>query len=280
MKVKKLGDGRDRVVRHGHGPEREIQTGIGPVAVSRVKIRDRSALAVIRRPWSTPTPRDAGQSTPTACSPNSAARRLSVYKTFALKHEAVTVAYSWAHVRRAYFEVAKPSAIAEDALKRIAALYAIEAEIRGQTAEQRKAVRQEKAKPLAEALKAWRQARLAEGSGKSPIAAAIRYTLNQWDGLVRFIDDERIEIDSNTIERSMRPIALGRKSWLFAGSDRRGQRAAALYSLIVTAKMNDVDPQAWPADVLARIAEQPAHRLDELLPWNWRPRPVAENQAA
>lgn len=193
-----------------------------------------------------------------------------VYKTFALKHEAVTVAHCWAHVRRAYFDVAKPSPIAEDALKRIAALYAIEAEIRGQTAEQRKAARQEKTKPLAEALKAWCQARLAEVSGKSPIAAAIRYTLNQWDGLVRFIDDGRIEIDSNTIERSMRPIALSRKNALFAGSDEGGENWALLASLIESCKLNAVNPTDYLTDVLTKLVNNwPNSHLAELTPWAW-----------
>ena len=130
------------------------------------------------------------------------------------------------------------------------------------------------------ALKAWLEQQLARVSGKSPIAEAIRYGLNHWDGLTRFLDDGRVCLSNNAAERALRGIALGRKSWLFAGSDRGGQRAAVLYSLIVTAKMNDVDPQAWLADVLARIAEHPAHRIDELLPWHWRPGSVPRSQAA
>ena len=143
-------------------------------------------------------------------------------------------------------------------------------EIRGQTAEQRKAVRQEKTKPLAEALKAWCQARLAEVSGKSPIAAAIRYTLNQWDGLVRFIDDGRIEIDSNTIERSMRPIALNRKNALFAGSDEGGENWALLASIIERCKLNAVNPTDYLTDVLTKLVNNwPNSRLAELTPWGW-----------
>jgi transposase len=193
-----------------------------------------------------------------------------------------TLAFCWAHWRRRWFDIAKspPAPTATEALKRIAELYEIEAEIRGNSADERRTARQQKSKPLTEALRAWLEKTLTQVAGGSSIAQAIRYALNRWVGLVRFLDDGRIEIDSNTVERAMRPIALGRKSWLFAGSDRGGQRAAVMYSLIVTAKLNDVDPQAWLADVLARIAEHPAHRIDELLPWNWRPRSTPRSQAA
>jgi len=108
----------------------------------------------------------------------------------------------------------------------------------------------------------------------------VRGLLKRWPAFTRFLDDGRICLSNNAAERALRGIALGRKSWLFAGSDRGGQRAAVMYSLIVTAKLNDVDPQAWLADVLARIAEHPAHRIDELLPWNWRPRSTPRSQAA
>jgi transposase len=111
-------------------------------------------------------------------------------------------------------------------------------------------------------------------------AKAIDYMLKRWPAFTRFLEDGRICLSNNAAERALRGIALGRKSWLFAGSDRGGQRAAAIYSLIVTAKLNDVDPQAWLADVLARIAEHPVHRIDELLPWNWRPNSAARSQAA
>ncbi len=112
------------------------------------------------------------------------------------------------------------------------------------------------------------------------LAKAIDYMLKRWPAFARFLDDGRVCLSNNAAERALRGIALGRKSWLFAGSDRGGQRAASMYSLIVTAKMNDIDPQAWLADVLARIAEHPASRLDELLPWNWRPARTAVGQAA
>jgi transposase len=185
---------------------------------------------------------------------------------------AVTLAHCWAHVRRKFYDIAQgsPSPIAAEALRRIAKLYEIEAEIRGHSAAARRAVRQDRAKPVVEALKAWLLERLAEVSGKSVIAGAIRYALGLWDGLVRFLDDGRVEIDSNTVERSMRPIALNRKNALFAGSDEGGQNWALLASLIETCKLNRVNPQAWLTDVLSRLVNNwPNNRLDELMPWVW-----------
>jgi len=184
----------------------------------------------------------------------------------------VTLAHCWAHVRRKFFDIAQgsPSPIAAEALKRIAVLYQIETEIRGQSAEARRAVRQDRAKPAVAALKAWLMERLAEVSGKSVIAGAIRYALGLWEGLVRFLDDGRIEIDSNTVERSMRPIALNRKNALFAGSDAGGANWALLASLIETCKLNAVNPQAWLTDVLTKLVNNwPNSRLDDLMPWAW-----------
>lgn len=185
---------------------------------------------------------------------------------------AVTLAHCWAHVRRKFFDIAQgsPSPIAAEALKRIAVLYQIETEIRGQGAEARRAVRQDRAKPAVAALKAWLMERLAEVSGKSVIAGAIRYALGLWEGLVRFLDDGRIEIDSNTVERSMRPVALNRKNALFAGSDEGGANWALLASLIETCKLNAVNPQAWLTDVLTKLVNNwPNRRLDDLMPWAW-----------
>lgn len=184
----------------------------------------------------------------------------------------VTLAHCWAHVRRKFFDIAQgsPSPIAAEALKRIAVLYQIETEIRGQSAEARRAVRQDRAKPAVAALKAWLMERLAEVSGKSVIAGALRYALGLWQGLVRFLDDGRIEIDSNTVERSMRPIALNRKNALFAGSDEGGANWALLASLIETCKLNAVNPQAWLTDVLTKLVNNwPNSRLDDLMPWAW-----------
>jgi transposase len=187
---------------------------------------------------------------------------------------AVTLAHCWAHVRRKFFDIAQgsPSPIAAEALKRIAVLYQIETEIRGRSAEARRAVRQDRAKPAVEALKVWLMERLAEVSGKSVIAGAIRYALGLWEGLIRFLEDGRIEIDSNTVERSMRPVALNRKNALFAGSDEGGANWALLASLIETCKLNRVNPQSWLSDVLTKLVNNwPNSRLDELMPWAWKP---------
>src|SRR2546429_3677379 len=129
-------------------------------------------------------------------------------------------------------------------------------------------------------LESWLREQRAKLSRGNALAKVMDYMLKRWPAFTRFLDDGRICLSNNAAERALRGIALGRKSWLLAGSDRRGKRAAVMYSLIVTAKLNDVDPQAWLADVLARIAEHPAHRIDELLPWNWRPRSAPRIQAA
>ena len=134
--------------------------------------------------------------------------------------------------------------------------------------------------PLVADLERWLREQRATLSRSNDLARAMDYLLKRWPAFTRFLDDGRVCLSNNAAERALRGIALGRKSWLFAGSDRGGQRAAVLYSLIVTAKMNDVDPQAWLADVLARIAEHPAHKIDELLPWNWQPRSAPRSQAA
>ena len=134
--------------------------------------------------------------------------------------------------------------------------------------------------PVLTTLHAWLEAEKPKLLPKAALRGAMDYLLKRWSAFTRFLDDGRICLSNNAAERALRGIALGRKSWLFAGSDRGGQRAAALYSLIVTAKMNEVDPQAWLADVLARIAGHPAHRIDELLPWNWQPRSAPRSQAA
>jgi transposase len=184
----------------------------------------------------------------------------------------VRLAFCWSHVRRRFYEIAAagPAPIAAEALARIAELYAIEAEIRGRSADERRAVRQHRARPLVEALKIWLEVKLATVSQKGTVAEAIRYVLSRWDGLCRFLDDGHIEIDSNVVERAIRPLALNRKNSLFAGSDGGGEHWAILASLIETCKLNDVDPEAYLADIFTRLAEgYSIHRLDELLPWNW-----------
>ena len=182
----------------------------------------------------------------------------------------VQLAFCWSHVRRRFYELAAagPAPIASEALERIAGLYAIEKEIRGRSADERRVVRQEKSRPIAEDLEPWLRAKLALISQKTKLAEAIRYALSRWGGLTRFLDDGRIEIDSNVVERSIRPIALNRKNALFAGSDGGGEHWAVIASLIETCKLIGVDPQTYLADVITRIINgHPNSRIDELLPW-------------
>jgi transposase len=149
-------------------------------------------------------------------------------------------------------------------------VFDIERDINGKSAAERLAIRQKNSVPLVAELETWMRHERAKFSRHNDVAKAMDYMLTRWASFTRFLEDGRICLTNNAAERGLRGIALGRKSWLFAGSDRGGQRAAMMYSLIVTAKMNDVDPQAWLADVLARIADHPASRLDELLPWRWK----------
>jgi hypothetical protein len=167
-------------------------------------------------------------------------------------------------------DVAK-APLAVEAVRRIDAIFAIEREINGQSAAQRLAVRREQVAPLVASLEQWMQAERTRLSRHADVAKAMDYMLKRWAAFTCFLDDGRICLTNNAAERSLRGVALGRKAWLFAGSDRGGERAAAMYSLIVTAKLNDVDPRAWLADVLARIADHPVLRLHELLPWHWSP---------
>ena len=177
----------------------------------------------------------------------------------------------WSHARRKLYDVhlATASPIAKEALERIAALFAIEQEIRGQDPNQRLVVRKGRSRPLLDELKSCLDTALGRISGKSSLAQAIRYATTRWDALSRFTNDGRLEMSNNAAERAIRPLCLGRKNWLFAGSDAGGQRAAVLYTIIETAKINGLDPEAYLADVLARIADHKANRIDELLPWCW-----------
>ena len=188
--------------------------------------------------------------------------------------ERIQEAACWAHVRRKFYEihVAHASPIAAEALDRIGRLYGIEAEIRGRLPDERAAVRQARAGAELEALHAWLHTIVAKLSKKSELALAIRYALSRWNALTRYRDDGRLEIDNNAAERALRAVALGRKNWLFAGSDEGGERAAAIYSLLGTAKLNDLDPEAYLRYVLERIAEHPINRIEELLPWSVVPR--------
>lgn len=187
---------------------------------------------------------------------------------------AITLAFCWAHVRRKFYElyVGANQPIATEALARINQLYAIEAEIRGSGAEVRKAARQARAKPLVEALKLWLEEKCGQVSKGGKLGEALRYALNHWAGLVRYLDDGRIEIDNNTVERSIRGLALNRKNTLFAGHDMGAENWATIASLIETAKLNGVDPLAWLTDVLQKLVHLwPAARIGELMPWAWDP---------
>jgi transposase len=202
----------------------------------------------------------------------------------------------WVHARRPFFAMADIeqnarrsaagkkaialSPMAIEVVHRIDALFDIERPINGKSAEERRAVRQELSKPLVEELRVYMREQRAKLSRGNDLAKAIDYILKRWAAFTLFLDEGRVCLSNNAAERALRGIALGRKSWLFAGSDRGGQRAAAMYSLIVTAKMNDVDPQAWLADVLARIAGHPASKIDELLPWHWQPSSSLRIEAA
>jgi transposase len=178
----------------------------------------------------------------------------------------------WAHARRKLFELATVSKapIATEAVRRIDELFKIEREINRFSAEQRLAVRKERTKPLVIALETWLRAQFERVSRKSEIGKALAYALNHWIALTRFLEDGRICLSNNAAERALRGVAVGRRNWTFAGSDRGGERAAAIYTLIETCKLNDVDPQAWLADVLARLPDHPAKRIGELLPWHWK----------
>ena len=199
---------------------------------------------------------------------------------------AILEAACWSHARRKFFVLADIEASARrkarggtsgaisptalEAVQRIDALFEIERSINGLPADRRLAVRRKQAAPLVAALEAWMREERRKLSRHSDVAGAMDYMLKRWDAFSRFLDDGHICLTNNAAERALRGIALGRKAWLFAGSDRGGDRAAFMYSLIVTAKLNDVDPQAWLADILARIAGHPIQKLDELMPWNWR----------
>jgi len=176
----------------------------------------------------------------------------------------------WAHVRRKFYDLqeAHASPIAREALERIAALYVIEQEIRGRPPDERQQIRTARARPLLQSLHEWFEVSLTKLSRKSDTTAAIRYALGLWQALTRYCDDGRLEIDNNAAERALRVVALGRKNYLFAGSNLGGERAASIYSLIGTAKLNGIDPEAYLREVLTRIADHPVNRIADLLPWN------------
>jgi transposase len=194
----------------------------------------------------------------------------------ARKPGSIVEAVCWAHARRKFFDLARlnKAPIAIEAVARTDALFDIEREINGKPPLERQRVRQERSRPRVEALETWLREQYARLSPNSQVAKAIAYSLNRWDGLARFLDDGRLCMTNNAAERALRGIAVGRHNWTFAGSDNGGRRAAAIYTLIETAKLNDIDPQAWLADMLARLQDHPAKRIAELLPWNWMHQPI------
>ena len=263
----------------------------------RTKLGQLWAYARDDRPWDGPEPPGVAFVYSGDRAASSPARHLAgyrgvlqtdgyeAYKTLA-KAGGVDLAFCWAHVRR-YFhkeldqKIPEKTPIAAEALARIQKLYAVEAEIRGRSAEERRAVRQENSAPILEALKPWLAARLDLLSKKSDLSKAIKYTFNHWDGLNRFLNDGRIEIDSNTVERAIRPLTPGRKNHLFAGSEGGAEHWAILASLIATCKINDVEPQAYLTDVLTKLVNgRLQSRLDDLLPWAYAPAPLAAAAAA
>jgi transposase len=190
---------------------------------------------------------------------------------------APALAYCWSHCRRRFYDIAEGghAPIAEEALRRIAALYAVEAELRGTDPERRRAARQARSKPIIDDLRPWLETNLGRLSGRSRLADAIRYTLKLWDGLTRFLEDGRIELDTNPVERAIRPIALNRKNALFAGSDTGAEHWAVIASLVESCKLNDVNPHTYLTDVLQRIVERhPQSRIDELMPWRYAATPA------
>jgi transposase len=193
----------------------------------------------------------------------------------------ITPAECWAHGRRNFFKLAEVARapLAIEAVQRIDAIFDAERPLNGLPPEQRLAVRKVSIAPLVSELETWMRAARGKLSRHADVAKAINYMLKRWVSFTAFLGDGRICLTNNAAEQALRGVALGRKAWLFAGSDQGGERAAAMYSLIVTAKLNDVDPRAWLADVLARIGDHPASRLDQLLPWNWRPAPHVEKAA-
>jgi hypothetical protein len=211
------------------------------------------------------------------------------------KLETITPAFCWAHSRRLFFELADIAAnarrgnnatvispVALEAVKRIDALFDIERDISGLAADERWRIRQERSKPLLEELESWLREQRDRLSRSSAVLKPINYMLKRWDGFALFVDDGKVCMSNNAAERALRGLALGRRSWLFAGSDRGAERAAVMNTLIMTARLNDIDPKAWLADVFARIADHPQTRLHELLPWVWKPQagtPVAAQAA-
>jgi transposase len=256
-------------------PVKLLRPGAGKTGTARLWAYSRD-----ERPWAGPAPPAAWYQFSTDRKGTRPARHLAGYQGWMhadgyagfeeiYRGGTVREVACMAHIRRKFVDVhkAQGSAIAEEAIKRIAALYAIENEARGQPPDQRVQIRQTRATPLFDAFEPWLHDQLARISGKTPLAAAIRYALSRLKRLRPYLDHGNLELDNNTAERSMRAIAVGRKNYLFMGSEGGGKAAAIAYTLIETAKLNGVDPQAWLTDTLARVADHKINRIDELLPW-------------
>jgi transposase len=197
------------------------------------------------------------------------------------KSGSIIEAACWAHARRKFFDLARlaKAPIAAEAVKRIDLLFAIEREINGLVPPERVRVRQERSQPLIAELQTWLHQQRVKLSKNNDTTKAINYILHRWDAFTRFLDDGRLCLSNNAAERELRMVAVGRKNWTFAGSDEGGRRAAAIYTLIATVKLNNIDPQAWLSDVLARLPDHPAKRIHELLPWNWHRQNAAPRAA-
>jgi len=190
------------------------------------------------------------------------------YAALARRRQQVSLAFCWAHARRKFYELADSSPVATEVLRRIALLYAIEDEVRGSPAEQRRAIRDDRSRVIVDDLRQYLEARNRQVSAKSKLGEAIRYTLTRWDGLTRFLDNGRIDLDNNAVERSIRPLALNRKNALFAGSDEGGDNWAVIATLIENCKLSAIDPHAWLAETLSKLANgHPANGVGELMPW-------------
>ncbi|MCG6120135.1 MAG: IS66 family transposase, partial [Blastomonas sp.] len=190
------------------------------------------------------------------------------YTALAKRQQQITLAFCWSHVRRKFFDLADKSPVATEVLQRIAGLYAIESEVRGTSADHRRAVRNEHARVIVDDLHHYLEARLRQVSAKSKLADAIRYALTRWDGLTVFLDDGRVELDTNTVERSIRPLAINRKNALFAGSDEGGDNWAVIATLIENCKIASINPHAWLTETLTKLADgHKANSVGELMPW-------------
>ncbi len=189
------------------------------------------------------------------------------YAALARRKQQIRLAFCWAHVRRKFYELAENSPVAADVLRRIAALYAIEGDIRGLTADERRSQRRQRSRIIVDDLHQFLEARLRQVSAKSRLSEAIRYALTRWDGLIRFLDDGRLDLDNNAVERAIRPLALNRKNALFAGSDEGGDNWAVIATLIENCKLAGINPHTWLAKTLTKLANgHPISRLEELLP--------------